>query len=501
MSALDSGLALVGTLDLEDLRDRLLAALTAAAEARGGAVWIADEEGDLVLRGPHGPAPQGTREEEGGATSAGLAQREALPSRFDPREGALGAALLRGDPFEPEGSGAGGALLVPLVAEGEAVGMVLLEGPARSAFGPEQRGAAAELARYAGVAVRNALRLRAGERAGLRDRESGAYHLGYFVDYAGKEFYKSRRYGRSFSLAVLGLENLADLRRQAGREALRAAARALVAAVSRVARDADIVARASDREHYVLLPETDHFGALMFQRRALEEIRREAAVRALEERCPVLLSLGAATFPNDGEDFDALLDAGRARQAERRSSLLSQLGPEARGVLGPAAFWELADVLLRGAPIPAGSPSARLSLDPDLFDAVRREAAREIGRGARTRGVLYVACPDGGEASVVAALPRLEAAARSGDTGSRVYVLGPRAGDGPGEDLEHPLVTRVFVEGDRRLQEHAFLLFLSERAAYAFLQGPDGNVFHTSDLPLVDALVAKLQAHYDLQPV
>jgi two-component system cell cycle response regulator len=59
----------------------------------------------------------------------------------------------------------------------------------------------------------------------------------------------------------------------------------------------------------------------------------------------------------------------------------------------------------------------------------------------------------------------------------------------------------VYVDGDRRLAEHAFLLFISEHSAYALLSGPGGRTFHTSDAPLVDALVSKLQALYDLQPL
>ena len=42
---------------------------------------------------------------------------------------------------------------------------------------------------------------------------------------------------------------------------------------------------------------------------------------------------------------------------------------------------------------------------------------------------------------------------------------------------------------------------MSEHSAYGLLTGPDGRVFHTSDVPLVDALVGKLQALYDLQPL
>ena len=45
----------------------------------------------------------------------------------------------------------------------------------------------------------------------MRDRDSGAYNLAYFVDYAGKEFYKARRYGRAFSLVVLSVDNVEQM--------------------------------------------------------------------------------------------------------------------------------------------------------------------------------------------------------------------------------------------------------------------------------------------------
>jgi two-component system, cell cycle response regulator len=462
----EEGLALAGIVDLERLQEALLAAFAAVTDALGAAVWVGDEGGGLALR-----------------AWRGLVDREALPGRVErARAETLGGA---------------GSLRVPLAVDGELVGLVLLDGGARGALGLAQHAAALELAPFAAVAVRNARRFQAVERVGLRDRESGAYHLAYFVDHAGKELYKARRYGRSFSLAVLGIDNLDEIRREAGREALRAASRALVAAVSRVVRDADILARASDREHHVLLPETDHFGALMLVRRAREEIRREAAVRALDERCPLLLSAGAATFPSDGDEFDGLLSTCRARQEEQRASLVRRLGLDAEG--GPG-FWELADALLgERVPIPVGSASARLAFDPELRGAVEREAAREIGRDPRARGVLYLSRSTPAPPPALAALPRPEASARAGDVGAHVYVLGPRGTTPDGG--EHPLVTEVPVDGDPRLDGHAFILFLSERAAYGFLMAPDGRAFHTSDVPLVDALVARLQALYDLQPL
>jgi hypothetical protein len=207
--------------------------------------------------------------------------------------------------------------------------------------------------------------------------------------------------------------------------------------------------------------------------------------------------MGAATFPKDGEDYDELLHWARARVQEQRGSLLRRLH---LGDVPPNAFWELADLLLSDtAKIPDSSPSARLHADPELFAAAQREVAREIARDPRARGLLYVGTRDGVAAPLVTTLPHGDAAARAGDATVRVYLLGPRGGDAGVS--AHPLVTEVYVDGDRRLAEHAFLLFISEHSAYALLAGPGGRTFHTSDAPLVDALVSKLQTLYDLQPL
>ena len=268
--------------------------------------------------------------------------------------------------------------------------------------------------------------------------------------------------------------------------------------MGRVVRDADILAKVSESEYYVLLPETDYFGALMFIRRASEEIRKEESIRRIEERCPVLISMGAATFPKDGEDFDELLPWARARVGEQRGSMLRRL--HLRDV-DPAAFWELCDLLLsEQARIPDSSPSARVDFDPDFFAAAQREAAREVARDPRARGLLYVGVSGGvGSAAVRDALPPGEVAARSGDSSIHVYLLGPRGDGRPGSP--HPLVTEVFLDGDKRMAGHEFMLFISEHSAYGVIQRPGERLFHTSDVPLVDALVSKLQTLYDLQSI
>jgi diguanylate cyclase (GGDEF)-like protein len=476
------GLQLLATLDVERLQDLALSVLARVTDAQGAALWIADEKGLLALRGYRG-----------------VVDRAALPARVDPRDPAWAPRLAQAAASTAPGArDAGEAFVVPLLADDEPVGLALLSDAARGPFGAEQHAAAVTVADFSAIAVRNARRFQALERIGLRDRDTGAYNLAYFVDYAGKEFYKARRYGRAFSLVVVSVDNAEQMRKEAGREPYRRALRDLVGAISRVARDADILAKVSDGEYYLLLPETDYFGALMFLRRAVAEARGEDSIRELEQRCPVLLSMGAAAFPKDGEDYDELLHLARARVQEQRGSLLRRLH---LGDLAPNAFWELADLLLSDASrIPESSPSARLAADRELFAAVQREAAREIARDPRARGLLYVGTRERlAGAPVLAPLPPGEVAARAGDASVRVYLLGPRGRDGA--PLGHPLVTEVYLDGDPRFTAHEFLLFLSEHSAYGLLSGPGGRAFHTADAPLVDALVAKLQAQYDLQPL
>ena len=474
------GLQILSTLDGEKLQDLVLSILARVTDAQGAALWLLDEKGQLQLR-----------------SYRGLVDRAALPSLVDPRDARWAGVFQPGAPRLDPFGGTGGAFLVPLAVDEERLGMALLSDRARGHFGPEDHAAATTVADFAAIAVRNARRFQALERIGLRDRDTGAYNLAYFVDYAGKEFYKARRYGRAFSLLVLSIDNVDQLRREVGREPYRRAVREVVAAVARVSRDADILAKVSEGEYYVLLPETDYFGALMFQRRALEEIRRAEVIRQVEEHAPVLLSMGAATFPKDGEDFDELLHWAKDRIGEQRGSLLRRLHLDD---LDPSAFWELADVLLSDAPLPESSPSARLEADPELLASAQREAAREVARDPRARGQLYLGTRGPvGAAPLRAALPAGDPAARAGDQAMRVYVLGARGG-GP-DATSHPLVTEVYLDGDKRLAEHEFLLFMSEHSAYGLLSGPGGRIFHTSDVPLVDALVSKLQALYDLQPI
>lgn len=328
---------------------------------------------------------------------------------------------------------------------------------------------------------------------GLRDPDTDAYGLSFFVEYVTKELQRSMRYGRPFGLATLRVGGARELLREHGAAPIRGLLRAILAAVARTARDVDVVARLEEDEFGVILPETDHFGALMFQRRAIAAVAEDAKVKELSANLPFSLEVGAATHSRDGKTLDELLSRCRERAVQGRRSIVR--GLEALG------FWESIGELLEGSlpTLPSaasdeelGPSSRRLGLSAATFQSIRAEAMREVAREPEGRGLLYVSA---GSDLLQASLPLLEALTSGGSTWS-VHLLGRR---GP-SSLHHPAMTPVYVDAQDPACHHDLLLFLSERTAYGLVRkaGEHGPAFHSNDGPLISHLVTRLQQAYEL---
>ncbi|AKU91918.1 GGDEF domain-containing protein [Vulgatibacter incomptus] len=316
----------------------------------------------------------------------------------------------------------------------------------------------------------------------LRDPETGAHGPSFFGEYAAKEVQRAQRYGRSFALVLLRVDALPMLQKTLGAEAARSLLRGIAGAVGRVARDVDVVARLSDDELVVLLPETDHFGALMFQRRALAAAEEDLASRGIAGAQVVALEPGAATHGRDGRDVDSLLHRCRER------SRLGRLSPAVELRKRNLDFWQSVDhVLDPGGP--EDPSSRRLAMSPSLFRSIRAEILREVAREGEGRGLVF---STSGPKEHADWLPLLEALPRGAGSWG-VHLFGRR---GPSA-LVHPALTPVYVDAEDPCCRHELLLFLSEQSSYALVRRDD-LAFHTSDPPLVDSLVTRLQRTYDL---
>lgn len=459
-------LALVNTEDVAALHERILRELVELSRAQGAALWAAaDEQGALQLR-----------------AWRGLVEPTTLPDTVD-------AALVHTAPWLADK-----VLFVPIsLPSGGLLGLVQLSDSLDGAFGGELLHPAQVLAQFAGAALRGAVRHAQLSRQGLRDGESGAYSLSYFTDYATKEIDKARRYSRGFSLLTFSLDNAQQLRLRFGRAFARDCLHLVLRRLGLLLRDSDVAARATDQECHALLPETDYLGGHLFMRRAMRALEDDPEVRERQRQVGFGLNAGVASFPGDGEDFDELLAACRRRMSERRDSLHGHLRLE------PLGFWDSVDLLLGTSASPRlpetkGEPSRRGELPDALFGEVQAELARELLRSAGARALLFI-----GTAAIRRTLPLAQHLEAVGpEFLPRVFVLGRRA------DLQaHPGLTPVFLEGEERLARHDFLLWLGDGCAYALVQRKHRGAtwgFHTSEATLVEALVAKLQTEYELQP-
>ena len=211
--------------------------------------------------------------------------------------------------------GAQNLVVVPLTGERQTIGVLAVE---RSLQGNrvERRiiSMLERFAAYGSLALRNAWLLERVEAMAATDGLTGLMNRVALHGAIGRELARAARDGLPLTLVMLDIDHFKSVNdthgHQAGDEVLRAVARALDSG----ARGGELLARYGGEEFVAVLPDTDAEDAC----HAAERLRRVIA----EADCApaVTASLGTATFPADGLDADALVDAAdRALYASKQA--------------------------------------------------------------------------------------------------------------------------------------------------------------------------------------
>ncbi|MFT3773798.1 MAG: hypothetical protein QM820_51155 [Minicystis sp.] len=294
------------------------------------------------------------------------------------------------------------------------------------------------------------------ERAGaavIKDPASSAYSFAYYVDVAGREIDKARRYGRRFSIATVAFEASGTS------EPLPPLSRAEMAdQLLKAARDTDILAHVDEHEFHLLMPESDGLAAHACRRRVLARLAERGAL-------PRGLLVGVSTFPHDGQNLSQLLRVARRRAEATRHSLVRRLTPDQTGLLDllDALGWELETP-------PASAVSAARAIELPITDAV-----------ALATTVVAHAVRGGASLVVVAHHEQLSfgAAVRAS--------LGP-----PRENLTvHAIDVRSASPGE----SVEALAVIAEHGSYAFIGRSEGGTVrgvHAADPLLADLLAERL---------
>lgn len=489
-------LRVMHSLDFETVCERLLETLADVGGAQGAILWLArDDREELTMHGYRGLVEAGMIPMS--LTLSGASFSETLRAGVP--------AFAERDLSQPVAARPPGAsLVVPLSRESRLMGLVQLVDKLGSGFDMRDAARAKSIADAATTALGHARRFRQLERVGLRDTTTSAYNMTYFIDYLGRELHKARRYKRSFSLIQVSIDNVGGLRQALRPEVLKEALRRVVVAIAGPLSDIDVLARVTDSEMYLLLPETDFLHGLNFVRSARDTILRSPFLADIDRQHPIQVSFGPAAFPRDGDDVDQLFAACKRRLNEARRSLFRRLHLE------DVDFWEAVDLLIGD---PSHYQGSTLRLDkalevtedarglsrhaifpPGSLDGLRLELVAEATRQGRASGWLYLG---GGWRDVSHEL--LGGLQGLGSMSLKTFVLGSDVNDhvrGGGQLT--PVRTDPEAFAGREV-----VLMLCEHSAYAFLarRRPDERLygFHTADWTLVEGLIDKLQDAFHLQ--
>jgi diguanylate cyclase (GGDEF)-like protein len=158
------------------------------------------------------------------------------------------------------------------------------------------------------------LRLQRHRRLSNSDRLTGLFNRAYFEDFLAAEVRRSRRYSRSFAVAMVDIDRFKHFNDTYGHPAGDQALKAVAGTIQRALRRSDLVARYGGEEMVLVMPET----TLSAARKRLEGVREAVASEAIripkrDEQVRITVSAGVACWPVDGEDPDDLLHTADAR--------------------------------------------------------------------------------------------------------------------------------------------------------------------------------------------
>ena len=245
-----------------------------------------------VTRGVRGPPPA-----DGSALDTAMATRKAQLVSYPNVDADPWLSVL-----VPE---ARNVLIVPLSAEGHAIGAVVCEHGMRRGSRIERRvvGMVERFASHAALALRNAWLLEQVQELAATDALTGVANRYTFQNALEAELERAARAGEDVSLAMLDIDRFKRLNDAHGHQVGDEVLRRVAALLSEKCRKYDTIARYGGEEFALILPATDRAET----RQIVDRLRRQ--IEAVSREPKVTISGGVATFPTDATDADALVAA------------------------------------------------------------------------------------------------------------------------------------------------------------------------------------------------
>ncbi len=204
------------------------------------------------------------------------------------------------------------SLIVPLLAKGQAIGIVEVATRDRRTFDMEAVHLATTMANEAAMALENARLYEEARSLADRDPLTNFYNHRYLHERLGEEILRARRARRPLAVLMLDLDDFKlvndTLGHQMGDQVLRWSADLIRSTL----RESDVAARYGGDEFAIILPEEGGIGAASAADRIVTAFARHAFHASERGEIPIGATIGIAAFPEDGRTANELIAAADA---------------------------------------------------------------------------------------------------------------------------------------------------------------------------------------------
>lgn len=199
-------------------------------------------------------------------------------------------------------------IVLPLVVHGSALGTLMLGSHTPGAFSDELRPTLEVLSRHVAVSLANARLVKRLEDLATTDSMTGLLNKRALTETAREKIRAAARFARPLTLMVGDIDFFKKVNDTYGHDVGDVVIKGFGEVLKRCKRATDSVGRFGGEEFVLVCEETDAAGAQLLA----ERIRQELEVTKFETAqgtVQVTCSLGVATFPSSGHDWESLFKA------------------------------------------------------------------------------------------------------------------------------------------------------------------------------------------------
>jgi diguanylate cyclase (GGDEF)-like protein len=265
----------------------------------------------------------------GGLVSMVVANKHPLPYRgdYDPERQVVFTRRIR-PPDMPS------LVVLPLLVHDNVLGTLVLGSNQKGAFGDSVRPTLEVLSRHIAVSLANARMVKRLEDLATTDGLTGLFNKRTLIELAKQKIRSAARFEKPLSVLVCDIDHFKKVNDTHGHDVGDVVIKGFADVLRRTKRDTDAVGRFGGEEFVVVCEETDATGAELLAERIRTELEA-TTFHAKEGPLKVTCSVGAATFPRAGTEWEALFKAtDEALYVSKRSgrNRVTVWNPKLRGV-------------------------------------------------------------------------------------------------------------------------------------------------------------------------